>query len=112
MTLVGSLSFVYVFQSVNASTDDLTMRINVYHHDGEVKICIEIEGHEKECTDNLHMDKYQNPFEYKFEIEEPDKGDDMMVCYELKDTDQVGCETYQLQGRSIETMDLILPGAK
>lgn len=96
--------------SVNAFKGDSTMEINIYHPDEEVEICVDIKGYEKNC-DEFDLGDYHNPFVYEFDIEDPDKGDTLEICYELKDSNQEGCKEYDLTGRSVQNVDLILPGA-
>ncbi len=69
-----------------------------------------MKGNSNSC-DNFDLTKYQNPFVYELKIKDPDEGDNLDVCYKLEDNNQNGCKEFELKGRSLETVDLILPGA-
>ena len=96
--------------TVVASIDETTLEINVYHTGGEVELCFDMKGNSNSC-DNFDLTKYQNPFVYELKIKDPDEGDNFDICYKLEDNNQNGCKEFELKGRSLETVDLILPGA-
>jgi hypothetical protein len=100
-----------LWQNAMASTETNTLEINVYHRGyGETEICIKDNDYEDTCK-NFDLTKYRNPFVFEITIEDPRQGETFDICYEDKNSNQDGCKEYELKGRSLETVDLVLPGA-
>jgi hypothetical protein len=113
--MTAFLSTVFIsdyWQTALASTDENILEISVYHKgSGEAEICLKNNNDYEDICDNFDLGKYRNPFVYEITIENPKRGETFDICYEDKNSNQDGCKEYEIKGRSIETVDLVLPGA-
>lgn len=75
---------------------------------GDLELCVESEGYEDQCDDYI-LSEYQNPFQFILDVEDPDKGHNFRVCYELRDTDIEDCRNFEFTGSSQQTVNVEIP---